>query len=81
MSKTTIEIVIPNIGLTVTEVKIIKWTKKAGDLVLKGEVLAEFESDKAELVLESPSDGKLINVTAMEGDIVLIGGVVGYIEI
>ncbi len=74
-----IEIIIPNQGLTVTEVVIVKWHKKMRESLQKGEVLLDFETDKAVIELVSPSDGILSKIVAEEGETVAIGGVVGVI--
>ena len=77
----TIEIIIPNQGLTVTEVVITKWHKKTGDIVKKGEGLLDFESDKAVIELESPADGELSRIVAEEGETVPIGGLVAFVRV
>lgn len=75
----TIEITIPNQGLTVTEVVIIKWHKKIGEAFQKGDALLDFETDKAVVELECPTDGIMEKIVAEEGESVIIGGVVGLI--
>lgn len=75
-----IQIVAPNQGLTVTEIVIGDWYKKVGDVVEKGEEILQYESNKAVLQLESPADGILSKIIAVEGDIVLIGGLIGEIS-
>lgn len=77
----TIEIIIPNQGLTVTEVVIAKWHKKTGDIVKKGEALLDFESDKAVIGLESPTNGELSRIVADEGKTVPIGGLVAIVTV
>lgn len=76
----SIEITIPNLGLTITEVAIARWYKKVGDQVKKGESLLDFESEKSVIELESPADGFLSRIVAEEGATVLIGEVVGFID-
>lgn len=73
----SIAVIIPNQGLTVTEVQIARWYKKAGDTLKKGETILDFESDKAVVELPAPMDGVLSKIVAPEGEIVAIGGVVG----
>ena len=75
-----IEIVIPNQGLTLTEVEITNWHKKIGERVKKGDVLFEFESDKATIEFDSPTDGVLIEIVAEEGVIVPIGDIVARVK-
>lgn len=80
-TKNQVEIAIPNMGLTITEVSISKWYKKTGDPVKKGEIIVDFESEKSVVELESPVDGVLGAIVVNEGTIVPIGAIVGYIEV
>lgn len=77
----TKEIIIPNQGLTVIEIVISTWYKKIGETVQMGEILLDFESDKADIELPSPSNGILTKIVAEKGATVAIGGVVGIITI
>lgn len=77
----TIDITVPNQGLTITEIVIGTWHKKAGERVQKGEVLLDFESDKATIELVSPADGILTKIIAGEGETVEIRGIVGVITL
>ena len=62
------EILMPRLSDTMTEGVIASWHKKVGDPVKKGEVLAEIETDKATMELESYKDGTLLHVGAGDGD-------------
>lgn len=53
------QVVMPRLGLTMVEGKIIEWHKKDGELVEKGEPLFSIENEKATLDIESPATGKL----------------------
>jgi len=77
----TIEIIIPNQGLTITEIVIEKWHKKVGETLQKGETLLDFETDKAVMELPSPNTGILREIVAKEGETIAIGGVVGVITL
>src|SRR5205085_7897553 len=59
--------------------KVVRWYKKAGDAVKKGEPVAEIETDKVNLDLEAEADGTLGGVAANEGDVVPVGGVLAQI--
>ncbi len=61
------EILMPRLSDTMTEGVIASWHKKVGDAVKKGEVLAEIETDKATMELESYKDGTLLHVGAGDG--------------
>ena len=67
-----IEIKIPPVGESITEVTIANWTKKAGDLVNAGEMLCEIESDKATFELEAEASGYL-EILIEKGTTVSIG--------
>ena len=73
-----IEIKVPAIGESVTEVTLSQWLKNDGDFVGLDEPICEFESDKATLELPAEVAGKLIRV-AGEGDDLKIGDVIAKI--
>src|SRR5258706_10279009 len=69
------EIIMPKMGDAMTEGKVVRWYKNAGDVVKKGEPLLEIETDKVNLDLEAESDGTLGKLEAQEGQVVPVGGV------
>ena len=74
------DIVTPQLGESVSEATVARWTKKAGDPVKKDEVLVELETDKVSLEVVAPADGTLSEIAAAEGATVTAGqklGVVG----
>src|SRR5438046_3659398 len=68
------EIIMPKMGDAMTEGKVVRWYKKAGDAVKKGEPVLEIETDKVNLDLEAEQDGTLGELTAQEGQMVEVGG-------
>ena len=70
------EITIPSIGIAMTEALLVKWLKEPGDDVTAGEAVAEIETDKATMELESPIAGQLGSHLAEPGAIVPVGTVV-----
>jgi pyruvate dehydrogenase E2 component (dihydrolipoamide acetyltransferase) len=68
ISKMEEVILMPRLSDTMTEGVIAAWHKKVGDSVKKGEVLADIETDKATMELESYKEGKLLFVGANEGE-------------
>ncbi|MDI6774829.1 MAG: dihydrolipoamide acetyltransferase family protein [Verrucomicrobiota bacterium] len=72
-------VVMPKLGQTVEESSIVKWHKKEGDSVKKGEILFEIETDKAVLEIESFFEGALIKVIVGEGMPVPVLSTVGFI--
>ncbi|HUM50166.1 MAG TPA: 2-oxoglutarate dehydrogenase complex dihydrolipoyllysine-residue succinyltransferase [Chitinophagales bacterium] len=77
MSK--IEIKVPTVGESVTEVTLASWLVKDGDFVKIDQPLAEFESDKATFELPAEVSGT-ITFAAKEGDDIKIGEVVAFID-
>lgn len=73
------EIIMPKMGDAMTEGKVVRWYKKAGDRVTKGEPVLEIETDKVNLDLEAEADGKLGNLEAQEGQMVPVGGMLARI--
>jgi pyruvate dehydrogenase E2 component (dihydrolipoamide acetyltransferase) len=67
-------IVMPKLGFDMREAVLSNWLKQEGDQVEKGEVVAEIESDKATLELESQVGGVLLKQLAANGDVVPVGG-------
>src|SRR5258708_8564629 len=63
----------PKLSDTMTVGRLVKWLKKEGDAVKAGDMLAEVETDKATMELESFFDGTLIKIFAQPGSQVAIG--------
>lgn len=74
-----IDIKVPTIGESVTEVTLASWLKADGSWVQMDEPICEFESDKATLELPAEAAGRLIHVAA-EGDDLKIGDIVARID-
>ncbi len=74
-----VEMKVPTIGESITEVTLSQWLKKDGDFVKLDEPICEFESDKATLEFPAEASGKLIHV-AKEGDDLSIGALVARID-
>ncbi len=71
----TIEVKVPPVGESITEVTLSRWLKKDGDVVAMDEAIAELESDKATFELTAEQAGTLKTI-AKEGDTLPIGAVV-----
>jgi len=74
-----IEIVMPKLSDTMEEGKILRWLKKEGNYVTRGEVIAEIETDKADMDLEAFSSGTLSKIFFKEGDTVPVGTVIALL--
>ena len=70
------EIVIPSVGIAMEEALVVKWLKEPGDDVAADEPVAEIETDKATMDLESPVDGRLGPHLFEPGAVVPVGTVV-----
>ncbi|MFN2240333.1 MAG: dihydrolipoamide acetyltransferase family protein [Thermoanaerobaculia bacterium] len=73
------EIIMPKMGDAMTEGKVVRWYKKQGDTVKKGEPLLEIETDKVNLDLEAEEDGPLGEILVQEGSMVDVGTVLAMI--
>ena len=69
----------PKMSDTMEEGVIAEWLKKVGDEVKSGDVLAEVETDKATMELESYDDGTLLHIGVKNGDSVPVNGVIAII--
>jgi len=69
----------PRMSDTMTEGVFVKWLKKIGDDVKSGDVLAEVETDKATMELESFQEGKLLYVGVKEGDAAPINSIIAIL--
>jgi len=81
-SRMKIEVVIPRLGSSdeSDEVKILRWLKKKGEMVKKGEPLLEVETDKVNVEIEAPDSGCLREIRAKEGQVARFNSVVAIIE-
>ena len=80
MNPTILEIKVPSVGESVTEVEIANWLKQAGDAVARDENLLVLETDKATLDVPSPVAGRLVRIRKQKGERVQIGEVLAEIE-
>src|SRR2546425_11090465 len=69
----------PKMGDTMEEGKILRWIKKEGDPVKKGEMLAEVETDKVNIEIEAFASGTLRRILVSEGDSAPIGAAIALI--
>lgn len=79
VNKGTIEMKVPTVGESISEVTLVKWLKNNGDYVERDEVVCELESEKATFELNAEEAGALITV-AKEGDTLKIGDVACKID-
>jgi 2-oxoglutarate dehydrogenase E2 component (dihydrolipoamide succinyltransferase) len=75
-----IELKVPEVGESITEVMIGTWKKQEGDAVSADESLVEIESDKATVELPAPSAGRVTKILKASGEKAMVGEVIGYME-
>ena len=74
------EITMPKLSDTMEEGKIIRWLKHPGDSVHHGDALAEVETDKADMVMESFDDGVLEEIRLKEGESAPVGATIAILR-
>ncbi|HZD91813.1 MAG TPA: dihydrolipoamide acetyltransferase family protein [Pseudolabrys sp.] len=74
------DVLMPQLGETVAEGKIVKWFKAAGDDVKPGDNLFEIETDKTSMEVPATSAGKLTDIRFQVGDTAKVGAVVAIID-
>ncbi len=75
----TTEVIMPRMSDTMEEGKILKWLKKVGDQVEVGDIIAEVETDKADMEMEALDDGFLTEIRAQEGESAPVGAVIALL--
>jgi pyruvate dehydrogenase E2 component (dihydrolipoamide acetyltransferase) len=73
------EVLMPQMGFDMAEGTVVRWLKKEGDEVKRGEVIAEIETDKATIEMEADASGLLRSIVVGEGSTVPVGQVIAYI--
>ncbi len=74
------EIVLPQMGESISEGILLHWFKKPGDRVEKDEVLYEISTDKVDSEIPSPISGVITEIKVQEGESALIDSVLAYVE-
>jgi 2-oxoglutarate dehydrogenase E2 component (dihydrolipoamide succinyltransferase) len=75
-----IEIIMPQMGESITEGTIVRWMKKVGETVRKDETLLEISTDKVDSEIPSPAAGVLAEIVAPENTTVAVQTVIAYLE-
>ena len=74
------DLVVPPVGESITEAVVSRWLKNIGDTVAADEAVAELETDKITVQLNSPAAGALAEQKAAEGATVKVGDVIGTVD-
>ena len=75
-----IELKVPEVGESITEVMVGTWKKQEGDAVAADDSIVEIESDKATVELPAPTSGTITKVLKGSGEKAVVGEVIGYME-
>src|ERR1700749_3792587 len=76
---TTVEVVMPAMGDSVSEGSILEWHKQEGDEVSQDETLVEISTDKVDAEVPAPISGTVVKIHAAEGDTVNVGALLAEI--
>src|SRR4051794_17730684 len=76
---TTVQVVMPAMGDSVSEGTILEWHKQEGDHVSEDETIVEISTDKVDAEVPAPAAGTVVKVHAAEGDTVTVGAVLAEI--
>ena len=71
----------PDIGEGIAEAEIVQWHKQVGDQISEDEEFVDMMTDKATVPMESPVNGKILEIAGGEGDMVPIGSMLVVIEV
>src|SRR5919202_3147846 len=77
---TAVDVVMPQMGVSVSEGTITKWLKSEGDEVAADESLLEISTDKVDTEVPSPASGVVTQILAQEGDTVAVGAKIAVIS-
>jgi 2-oxoglutarate dehydrogenase E2 component (dihydrolipoamide succinyltransferase) len=78
-SANSTEVVMPQMGESITEGTVSKWLKAVGDTIEKDEALLEISTDKVDAEVPSPAGGKLLEIKVKEGETVEVGSVLALV--
>lgn len=73
------DVLMPQLGETVTEGTVANWNKQVGDKVTNGDVLFEIETDKTSMEIPATCDGVLSEIRVHKGSVVAVGTIVAVI--
>ena len=74
------DITMPKLSDTMLEGTLVKWLKKVGDKIEVGDVIAEVETDKATMEMESFDEGTITEITIPEGGVVKVGEKIAILD-
>src|SRR5438094_5876066 len=75
-----VELIVPSVGESITEVEIGDWLKNPGEPVNQDDPVVVLESDKASVELPAPISGTISSMLKRKGEKAAVGDVIGYME-
>src|SRR5204863_424470 len=75
----SVEVVMPQMGESITEGTVSKWLKQVGDKIEKDEAILEISTDKVDAEVPSPAAGTLLEISVQEGETVEVGSVLALV--
>lgn len=75
-----IDIVVPSVGESISEVQVSKWLKSEGEWVASGTDIAELETEKASVQVSAPEDGILVKITKQSEEFAMVGEVIATFQ-
>ena len=76
-----VELKVPSVGESITEVEISEWNKAEGESVKRDEVVAILETEKVTVELPAPGTGVITKILKKKGETAKVGDVIGYMEV
>jgi 2-oxoglutarate dehydrogenase E2 component (dihydrolipoamide succinyltransferase) len=76
-----LELKVPSVGESITEVEISEWQKAEGESVKRDEVVAILETEKVTVELPAPDTGVITKILKKKGETAKVGDVIGYMEV
>ena len=74
------DILMPQMGYDMTQGTVVRWVKKVGDRVHRGDIVAEIETDKATVEIEAFESGTLLRILASPGDTIPVGEPIATVD-
>jgi len=75
-----VDVVMPKMGESIQEGKVLRWAKKVGDVIRKEETILEISTDKVDSEIPSPVEGVLAKILVAEQDVVPVGTIIAIVE-
>ena len=74
------EVLLPKWGVSMREATVVRWHRQPGDAISAGDPLADLETDKVEMTLESPHSGVLVAILVPADGSARVGAPIAIIE-